>query len=91
MALVIMLVHTYYGFTAIGRPRRRRRGRRPRGAHLADRRGVRHGADLAGHLRPVRQLQPVGLDGMDDEEHVGLHPAWWTAILVAFAGRRGRG
>ena len=45
----------------VGRTGRRRRGRRPRGAHLVDRRGVRRGDDLAGRLRPVRQLQPGGI------------------------------
>ena len=38
MAIVVMLVHTYYGFTASRRARRCRRGRRSGGSHLPDRR-----------------------------------------------------
>ena len=80
MAVVIMLVHTYYGFTASRRAGRGRRGRGPGSAHLDDRRGVRDRDDLAGRLRPVRQLQPVRL-AHGPSRGRRLHPAWWTLIL----------
>ena len=58
MAVVIMLVHTYYGFTASGGPAGvgEAVGRAVR-TSMVDR-GGRNRVDLAGRLRPVRQLQP---------------------------------
>ena len=63
MAVVIMLVHTYYGFFASGGPGGSRRGRWPGGADLV---GVLGGVDrvsVTGHLRSDRQFPPVGLNG----------------------------
>ena len=86
LAVVIMLVHTYYGFTAAGRSRRRRRGRRPRSAHVAHHRRLRSGDDVARHLRPIRQLQSGGLAQWTTETN-GLHPGMGDAE----PGARGRG
>ena len=84
MAFVVMLVHTYYGFTAQRRTCRGRRGRRPGGADLADRSGIRDAVRLAGPLRAVRQLEPVGIATWHRRRRgeSRIHPAWWTLILV---------
>ena len=88
MAVVIMLVHTYYGFTACGGPA---------GVGEAVGRAVRTSLivaafvardDLAGRVRPVRQLQPgrVALmaDVRDDE---GPAPGLVDADPVAVPDR----
>ena len=59
MALTILLIHTYYGYFAVGWTGRRRRRDGQRGAHLAHRRGIGDAAGFAVHLRHQRQLQPV--------------------------------
>ncbi len=70
-----------------GWSRRCRRGGRACRARLPGRRRVRHVVRLTGHLRPVRQLQPVGVarwrSGQRAWERSRLHPAWWTLILLA--------
>ena len=65
MAVVIMLVHTYYGFTASGGPAGvgEAVGRAVR-TSLVSAVARRH-VHLAGHLRPVRQLQPVRVSVME--------------------------
>ncbi len=86
MAVVIMLVHTYYGFTASGGPAGGvGGGRRSRGAHLAGHLGIRRGADLARRVRAIGQLQSGRLTHMDHfSRDKGLAPGWWTLILAAF-------
>ena len=61
MAITILLIHTYFGYFAIGRTLRCRRRGRQRGAHIARRGGLGDTACVAVHLRRQRQLQPVGL------------------------------
>ena len=66
-----------------GRTGRRGRGGRSGGAHLDGRRGCRHRDDLPGRLRPVRQLQPVGVATMEPRPgEQRLHAEWWTVILL---------
>ena len=94
MAVVIMLVHTYYGFTASGGPA---------GVGEAVGRAVRTSLiiaafvtvdDLAGRLRPVRQLQLFRIARMEragdtwpapgvvDRDAVAVVAAvWLTAAL----------
>ena len=84
MGVVIMLVHTYYGFTASGGPA---------GVGEAVGRAVRTSLvssatldrlPLTCDLRSVRQLQPVGLArGRALQSSHRIHPAWWTAVLIA--------
>ena len=62
MAVVIMLVHTYYGYTASGGPAGvgEAVGRAVRSSLVST--AVRPAVRLAGRIRPVRQLQPGGID-----------------------------
>ena len=92
MAVVIMLVHTYYGFTASGGPA---------GVGEAVGRAVRTSlvssafvdrVPVTGHLRSVRQLQPVGLARWTAlQSSHRIHPAWWTAGSDRDRGRRSCG
>ena len=82
MAVVIMLVHTYYGFTARGGPAGvgEAVGRAVRTSLIVV--GVRARDDLAGRLRPVRQLQPGRVDAWTTRRRrpaprvVDADPAW---------------
>ena len=90
VAIVVMLVHTYYGYTALGGPAGvgEAVGRAVRTSLIAA--GLRRSVRLAGHLRPVRQLQPVRVvrwPARDGQEQSRIHPAWWTLrLIVAIAG-----
>jgi hypothetical protein len=86
MSIVIMLVHTYYGFTASGGPAGVGGGRRSRGAYLAGDLGIRRVSDFACGLWTVRQLQSGWLHGCYDRiQTTQRHrPGWWTLLLVAF-------
>ena len=89
MAVVIMLIHTYYGYTASGGPAGvgEAVGRAVR--TLADRLGVRGDDDLARRLRPIRQLQPGGLSPWQGNTRAtAWHPGWWTLFLSGAPDRR---
>ena len=75
-----MLIHTYYGYTASGGPAGvgEAVGRAVRSSLIFL--GPRSRHDLAGRVRPIGQLQPGGLTM--DEKDGGLHPAWYTLILL---------
>ncbi len=74
MAIVVMLVHTYYGFTASGGPAGvgEAVGRAVRASLVC--RGVRHLVRVAGHLRAVRQLQPVRVAMHGTQTQAKAHP-----------------
>ena len=84
MAIVIMLVHTYYGFTASGGPAGvgEAVGRAVRTSLIVA--GAGHCDDLAGRLRPVRQLQPLRVAAWTESRSQDCIPAWWTLILSSF-------
>ena len=91
MAIVIMLVHTYYGFTASGGPA---------GVGEAVGRAVRTSliapsfvvvVRVTGHLRPVRQLPPVRvatMDSPDAETAASTRLGGPLILLVAVVGAR---
>ena len=85
LAVVIMLVHTYYGFTASGGPAGvgEAVGRAVRTSLIVSR--VRARDDLACRVRPIRQLQPGGLAAWTNDDSRSA-PGWWTLILVVLVG-----
>jgi len=80
MSAVIMLVHTYYGYTASGGPAGVGEGRRPGSAHIAGGVGGGHPVRLPRHLRAHRQLPHVRITPWtENQDCKRIHPLWWTA------------
>ncbi len=84
-----MLVHTYYGFTARGGPA---------GVGEAVGRAVRTSLIVAAFVLVMISLAVYGQSGnfnlagstMDSDDE-GLHPGWWTLILVVVVRGADRG